>query len=92
MAPHITPDPTEAIAATAAALRVTEVSCHTATVRVSPGRLEAFFNVWSCLYVVWWSLSAQSGCGPNICIAWAAPVQKTRPEKLLMVPNGSLAT
>ena len=44
------------------------------------------------MYVVWCDLSAQSGCRPNVRTAWAASVQKIRPEKLLMDPNGSVCT
>ena len=59
--------------------------------RVMGSFVWSFGAVCTWKYVVWWALSAQSECGLSVRTAGAAPVQKTRPEKLLRVPNGSLA-
>ena len=85
--PHITADRAAAATVTAAALRVAELSCHAATMPCVPGRLEAVFNVWSCLYVVWRVPMAQSGCGSSVLTAWATPVPKIRPQKHLKAPT-----
>ena len=53
---------------------------------------ETISSVGSSVYGMWWAISALGRCGPSMRIAWAAPVQKTRPEKLLMDPNGSVRT
>jgi hypothetical protein len=59
---------------------------------VRHGRLEATGSVCSCMYVVWRARSAQSGCVSSVHTTWAEPVQKTRPEKLLMAQIGSVGT
>ena len=56
------------------------------------GRPRPLFGVLGSLYVVWWALSAQSGCGPSVRIARATHMQKTRQKTLVMVPKKSPGT
>ena len=68
------------------------MACRAAIVPCAPCPLEATFCLWSCMYVVWRARSAQSGCVSSVHTTWAEPVQKTRPEKLLMAQIGSVGT